>query len=484
MKIVQIATEDKNGGAVRVPLYLHREYEKKGVKNILLAGEKHTSEGWVMKIPNDEMRNPIAKRMKKLEEFLSPHLKFKGGWRIKEMIRFFGEPTRQMKIWLGLEDYDFPGTRWVLHIVDELSREEDNISPIINCHILHGFWLPDRGYFDLRILPELTKKAPVVLTLHDMWLMTGHCSHSLGCEKWKSGCVRCPDITLPPAIRHDLAFLNRMRKKMIYRKSAFWCIAPSNWIKKIAENSILAEGMIDIKVIPNGIDLKVFKPMDRRKIRRKLRIPERSFIIATSGKSLKTNRWKGFDVFLSALEKISSMLRRKSMGIAKQRKSNTEKIIAIALGGAGWGEKKDVKKIGEVELHLLPFEDDHRKIAEFLSASDVFVLPSRAENFPLSLLEAIACGSVPIASRVGGIPEIIEDGENGFLFSSEDGEELSEKISMLLENRSLLSVMRKKTMEKAEKFSVSEQAKRYLEFFEYVAEEWGKKVPNIHITKK
>ncbi len=473
MQIIQIATEDKNGGAVRVPLYLHREYERKRVKSIMLVGEKYTSERWVMKIPNDEKRSRLAKKMREIEELLSPYLIFKGGWRIKEVIRFFGGPTRQMKIWLGLEDYDFPGTWWIPKFIDELKKKE-NEHIIINCHILHGFWLPDHGYFDLRVLPKLTKKAPVVLTLHDMWLMTGHCSHSLGCEKWKSGCVRCPDITLPPAIRHDLSFLNWLRKKMIYRKSAFWCIAPSQWIKKIAENSILAEGMIDIKVIPNGIDLKVFRTQDRKKARRKLGIPERSFIITTSGKSLKTNRWKGFDVFLSALEKICGMSNKKR-NIKQHSSSAPEKIVAIALGGAGWGERKEVRKIGVVELHLLPFEDDHRKIAEFLSASDIFVLPSRAENFPMSLLEAMACGSVPIASRVGGMPEIIEDGKNGFLFKPEDGKELSEKILLLLENRRMLLKMRKKAVEKAQKFSISEQAGKYLEFFEQVAEEWDKK---------
>ena len=179
----------------------------------MLVGEKYTSEKWVLKIPNDEMRNLLARRMKKVEEFLSPYLRFKGRWRIKEMIRFVGEHTRQMKIWFGLEDYDFPGTWWIPELIDKLKDENKSSPPIINCHILHGFWLPDHGYFDLRILPELTKKAPVILTLHDIWLMTGHCSHSLGCEKWKSGCVRCPDITLPPAIRHDLSFLNWLRKK-------------------------------------------------------------------------------------------------------------------------------------------------------------------------------------------------------------------------------------------------------------------------------
>lgn len=230
-------------------------------------------------------------------------------------------------------------------------------------------------------------------------------------------------------------------KKTIYRNSAFWCLAPSQWIKKIAENSILAEGMIDIKVIPNGIDLKVFKTMDRKKVRRKLGIPERSFVIITSGKSLKTNRWKGFDVFLSALEKIRGKAEKKeNIAQAKQKSSYPGKIIAIALGGAGWGEKKEVRKIGSVELYLLPFEDDHMKIAEFLSASDVFVLPS----------------------RVGGIPEIIEDEKNGFLFKPENGVELAEKISLLLENRRMLSTMRKKAVEKAQKFSVSDRQKNTL----------------------
>ncbi len=73
----------------------------------------------------------------------------------------------------------------------------DTPAQIVQCHNLHG------GYFDLRALQWLSARVPTLLTLHDMWTLTGHCAHALGCDRWRTGCGRCPDLKLDPAIRAD-----------------------------------------------------------------------------------------------------------------------------------------------------------------------------------------------------------------------------------------------------------------------------------------
>ncbi len=438
MRIVQVATEDRNGGAVRVPLYLHCEYEKRGHESVIFVGEKYTSENFVKRIPNYEMRSKWAKLWIDIEKKVNPYLRFKGGWRIRELIRFIGQPKRQVRIWLGFEDFDYPGTKILLNIECD----------IINCHVLHGFWLSDRGYFDLRILPQLTEKFPVVLTLHDMWLFTGHCSHSIDCKRWENGCPKCPDITLPPQIRRDLSHKNWIIKREIYQKSKYWVIAPSQWMGKMAEKSILSYGMQEIRIIYNGIALKLFSPpKSKKEAKKKLGFRENFPVIITAGKALRTNRWKGFDIFLEAIKKISDF-----------------NATVIALGG-GEGQ---IQNIGKIKLHLLPFEYDHLKVRDFLKASDIYVQASRAETFPLAILEAKACGAVPIVSNVGGMPEIIEEG-TGLIFDL-SSEKLAEALHMLLKNPKLLNKMRQATIEHSKKFDIKKQADEYLKFFEDIIE--------------
>ena len=78
---------------------------------------------------------------------------------------------------------EFPGSHRVL---DVTPAPPD----ILHCHNLHG------EYFDLRILPELTRRLPVVLTLHDAWLLGGGCAHSVDCDRWRDDCGDCAQADL------------------------------------------------------------------------------------------------------------------------------------------------------------------------------------------------------------------------------------------------------------------------------------------------
>src|SRR4029079_4578923 len=86
---------------------------------------------------------------------------------------------------LGLEDFDYPNSVELLRF---LPQKPD----LLHCHNLHG------NYFDLRALAGLSRQIPTVLTLHDAWLLSGHCAHSFECERWTIGCGECPDLTIYP----------------------------------------------------------------------------------------------------------------------------------------------------------------------------------------------------------------------------------------------------------------------------------------------
>src|SRR5439155_11546406 len=117
---------------------------------------------------------------------------------------------------------------------------------LVHCHNLHA------KYFDLRVLPWLSRQVPVVLTLHDAWMLSGLCCHSFDCERWRTGCGQCPHLTLYPTIYPgipDATHLNWKRKRKIYRRSRLYVATPSRWLMQKVKQSILAPAVIEARVI-------------------------------------------------------------------------------------------------------------------------------------------------------------------------------------------------------------------------------------------
>ncbi len=105
------------------------------------------------------------------------------------------------------------------------------------------------------------------------------------------------------------------------------------------------------------------------------------------------------------------------------------------------------------------------KVAEWFRAIDIFVLPSRSEALSNSLLEAMASGCCPVASRVGGNPELIRHGENGMLFDAGDVEQLSEVLQTLVERRALREQLAARARCTAQQFSIAASARRMEEVY-------------------
>ncbi len=201
----------------------------------------------------------------------------------------------------------------------------------------------------------------------------------------------------------------------------------------------------EIKVIPNGINLERFENLSRDKIRQKLEIKDEKIILFVGG--LKPV--KGLQYLIEAMDII-------------KKKEPEAKLILIGEGEERKNLEKLVKKLNLKNNVIFVGKVPNEKVPEYLVAADIFVLSSISEGFPNTILEAMASGLSIVATKVGGLAEIIKDGKNGFLVKPKNPQEIAEKILLLFENDNLKEKISKNNKEEVKKYS-SENIIRKLE---------------------
>ncbi|HQD27582.1 MAG TPA: glycosyltransferase, partial [Methanoculleus thermophilus] len=284
LRILQVSTYDVAGGAEKIAWDLCTSYRTQGHRSWLAVGAKKSQEQNVFSIPN--RMNKILRLTPSGIQNL-PHTIYIG-----KRVDLITNPSRMCAYLKGREDFDHPETLNLLKLTPEPPD-------ILHCHNLHG------GYFDLRALPYLSHQVPTMLTLHDAWLLSGHCAHSFDCERWKTGCGNCPDLTIYPAIRRDATAYNWQRKAEIYEQSRLYVVTPCRWLMDKVDQSILKPGIVASRVIPNGVDQKVFHPADRTEARRELGLPPNAKILLFAANGIRRNIWKDYKTLQSALAEIA-----------------------------------------------------------------------------------------------------------------------------------------------------------------------------------
>lgn len=441
MRILQVSPSDAGGGAHRVACDLMRGFRDAGHTSWLAVARPVTGDPGVLPIQIGRPRPPWARAMGRFEERLrSVEKRVRGLWRVRHLVTALSEGRPGIDRLLGHEDFHFPGSRRLLDLPPQ--RPE-----IVHLHNLHG------RYFDLEFLPELSRRALVCLTLHDTWMLTGHCAYTLGCERWRTGCGRCPDLTIYPSLERDGTAFNWRRKRRIYARSRLHVLTPSGWLMNKVAASMLAPGTIARRVIPNGVDLGVFRPAPKAEARRDLGIEEDVAVVLTVANGGRRNRFKD----VPGLEQ--------AMGIASQRLAG-KKLMLFVLG-----ERADPEEHGSLAVRFAGFEHDQARVARHYQAADVYAHAARpeAENFPTTILEAFACGAPVVATEVGGIPEQVREGVTGHLVPSGDPEALARRLVELLSSEERRQRMSAECAAIARReYDVELQVKRYLSWYEEI----------------
>ncbi len=355
MNILTIASHDGTGGAARVARDLFRACRDRGHGSFMAAGQKDSCDPDVICLAPQGLSSRFE--LKNQDE-LTPAMR----------------RCRAKQLELGIEDFHFPKSREVLTLG---SGRPD----VVHAHNLH------RGFFDLGFLPALSRAVPLFLTMHDAWLLSGNCAHSFACERWVTGCGHCPDISIYPGLNADGTAFNWRRKRRIYGASRLFVATPCRWLMDKVDRSILSGGIVEKRVIHNGLDTSVFQPGSQAAARRRLDLPADALIVLTVAVGLTRNRWKDYATLREALEILS--------GLPLDRD-----LICLGLG-----EDAPAQHAGRVEIRFVPFEKDPAAVAAFYQASDLYVHAAKQDTFPNVVLEALACGIPVAATAVGGIPE-------------------------------------------------------------------------------
>lgn len=405
MKVLLIHEHGRafGSGAVIAMYRLHRALQKAGVESTIACRRRQLDGEDIVELP----------RADRIEDFLGSIT-----WR------------------LGLNDIHCVSSFKITSFKPFLEAD------VVNTHGLHT------NYFNYLALPRMAKRKPLIATLHDMWHFTGHCGYNQNCQRWKTGCGRCPDLTLFPPVSRDATAIEWRLKNWVYRRTSMTVVSPSRWLADLARQSMLAR--FEIHHIPNAVDIEVFRPRNRSESRAMIGLPQHKHVVMFASAALD-NYIKGADLLIRALQRLPRAI-----------KDNT---VLLLLGDRA----ESIRNAVDIPATSLGYiaDDQHKAIA--YSAADMFVLPSRSENHSLVLLEAMACGTPGVAFKVGGTPEIVRHNNTGYIAALGDTEDLCRGITRLLEDHSYREQLSRNCRQMiVSEFSLTQHAQRYIALYERV----------------
>ncbi|WP_432821218.1 glycosyltransferase family 4 protein [Trichloromonas sp.] len=288
---------------------------------------------------------------------------------------------------------------------ERVSKAVDHLDP----SIVHLHWVVD-GFLRIETLPMLNR--PLVWTLHDMWPFTGGCHYAGVCTRYRQTCGCCP--MLGSGRENDLSRRTNQRKMMAWDGLQMIVVAPSRWLAECASSSAIL-GRFPIEVIPNGLDLAVFRPDDRGRAREMLGLPGEGRLVLFGAADPTGERRKGYDLLCDAL---------RIMG--EGRESCDYQVVVF-------GSSEDQpEEIEGCPVHWLGQLVDDESLRLAYAAADLFVAPSREENLSNTVMEALACGTPCVAFRVGGMPDLIDHEVNGYLADPGTAEDLARGMGWVL----------------------------------------------------
>ncbi|MDJ0514470.1 MAG: glycosyltransferase [Methyloceanibacter sp.] len=410
LRVIHLCYADAPGGAAIGARRAHQAMLKHGVDSRLVVVLKSTDDPRVISLPKRRLRRFLARR---------------GAWLINKSRRSRNPVIRTFNV--------VP-----MGAVDILNRMEGDI---VQMH-----WIGE----DTISIGELAKlNKPIAWKLPDMWGFSGT-EHYLvpgDPERYREGYIKGnrPAHEWGP----DFDKLVWNYKRRAWRDTEFNIIGPSKWITDCAKDSQLF-GHYRIRHILNPVDTDLYAPQDKQAARKALGLPVNKSIVMFGALNSTSDRRKGFHHLQAALEHLSNYL------------DPAETVLAIL--GADGPARDEIA--GFACWYLGTIKDESGLVAAYNTA-DVFVLPTEADNLPNTIKEASCCGVACVGFNVGGMSDMIDHLETGYLAKPFEAHDLAKGIAWAAKHTGpeLSAEIRRRAVARHAQGHVVEQ---YLDFYQEI----------------
>ena len=392
------------------------------IKIVEINNNNYGSTGNIMLNIAKEARNKgyevytACKNSKQAKKFFNPNHIYIGIW-LERIV------SERLAYFIGLKNhFNVIGT---LLFIKKLKSIHPNL---VHMHNMHD------TYLNLNLLFTYLSKnnIPVVWTFHDCWPITGQCTYfdMAKCNKWIDGCNNCPQIHKHPDTRIDKTnTLWKEKKKWFNKLNNLTIVAPSIWLSNLIRKSFLSNHLV--KVINNGIDLERFKPIPST-FRNNYKIENKIILL---GVAYNWTERKGIDVFIE----LSKLL------------PNKYQIVLV-------GTNDEIDSTLPDNIISIHKTYNQEELIEIYSACDLFINPTREENFPTVNIEAMACGLPVITFNTGGAGEMISN-ESGKIIAQNNIKELIDVIQNYSFNK-------KACIKQASLYSSKQKFNEYIDLYD------------------
>lgn len=399
MKVLLVSTSDLAGGGAIAAYRLMEALNKNGIKAKMLVRDKQSSSVTVAR---------VGTKIPKVLERLHIMSYLKG------------------KLWQA-DTADFG--------IDITKTEEYKEADIIHLH-----WI-NQGMVSLSCLKQMMKDGKkIVWTLHDEWPYLGICHYRGDCKE--TACMNCPLLS------GNIAHKHYQRKQELFKKGNITFVGCSQWITERAQQAMPEAQVVHIN---NCIPHNIFRYIAQEEARKKLDLPLDQRIIIFCSQNLNDER-KGFTYLQQALEQFRIQNSKFKIQDTGSRGQNSHS----PKGGDGGGLMTIC--IGKGARYISSPEE----MATMYAAADVFVTPSLQDNLPNTIAEAMSCGTPCVGFNVGGIPEMIDHQQNGYVAKYKDVADLAEGIRYVLSHDMREAALRKASVAYGE----THVAQKYINVYE------------------
>lgn len=309
--------------------------------------------------------------------------------------------------------------------------------------VVHLQWV-NGGFFSLADLARMN--LPAVWRLPDWWLLTAGCHLPYDCERYQTDCACCPRLQPGQFDRSAWMLTRKSTQVSALRNIKF--VAPSRALAADAARSKTL-GDADVRVIPNGLDLALHRPLEKQFARRALNLPPENKIVLFGAVNGRHDPNKGYDWLMQALSRVAQQSRG-------------------AFSCVAFGSEAGVERHGDIVVESVGVLRDQQSLNLLYNAADLLVVPSYQESFGQTAIEAMAAGTPVVAFQTTGLLDIVDSGINGYLARKFDVNDLAHGIQMVLEHPepSALSEHARSKVER--EFDIKLVVGRYLELYQEV----------------